>query len=526
MIILIQFVLVLLIAPFASGWVRFLKARLQGRKGASPFLPYVSLATMLKKETIIPSASSWIFRAVPLVVLASALGLALMVPTIVRGGLMANFSDFLVVAGVLMIGSIFLVLGGLDAGSAFGGMGSSREMTMAALLEPTLVMIFATYSFVTGSFTIDGMLSQSLIAAYPFLLLSILALAMLALGENARYPVDNPATHLELTMIHEAMILEYSGPHLAMLEYASMLKLTVFSFLASNFVFPASLISADVSLQGLLVGIILAVLKVLVVMMALALLESTIVKMRFYRMNEFVSISFVAAFFGMATALFSKILDVVVSYEAFFSALAIFFAVFLFGNIRSRSVVRYYVLSSLSIAAIAATLAFSDSESKMHLLLFALGTILIKVVAVPWIIAYIIKHHKNINQLQTFLKPTPSYFLAGAILVVAFFVINAVPFLGAISLANVLYASIVLVMLGVMKMVINRNLFSQIVGLLVLENGLALFTLVTIKTFPIVIESGIFAVTIISVFILSKLSMNIKELYGSTDTEELRNLTD
>lgn len=522
----VQFILVLLIAPFASGWVRFLKARLQGREGASPFLPYATLATMFKKEMVIPSASSWIFRAAPFVVLASALGLALVIPTLVRGGFAAVFSDFLVVAGILMLGSIFLVLGGMDTGSAFGGMGSSREMTMAALLEPTLIMIFATYSFVTGFFTIDGMLGQSLIATYPFLLLSILALAMLALGENARYPVDNPATHLELTMIHEAMILEYSGPYLAMMEYASMIKLTVFSFLISNFLFPTSLIGASAGAGELALGIGLAALKVIATMTVLAFIESTIAKMRFYRMNEFVTISFITAFFGMATALFSQILNIAVSYETFFAVLVIFFAVFLFGNIRARSVVRYYVLSSLSIAAIAAVLGLSDPEGGMHLLLFSLGTILVKVIFVPLSITYIINRYKVLNQLQTFLKPTPSYFLAAAILIVSFFIISSVSFLGAIKLSSVLYASVALIMLGVMKMVINRNIFSQIVGLLVLENGLALFTLVTIRSFPIVIELGIFAVTIISVFILSKLSMNIKELYDSADTEELRNLTD
>ncbi|TAK96119.1 hypothetical protein EPO05_02540 [Patescibacteria group bacterium] len=524
--IVIQFIFVLLIAPFAAGLVRFVKARLQGRQGASPFLPYLTLLTLLKKEMVLPSASSWIFRAAPLIVLASALGLALIVPTIFLGGALANMSDFLIVGGILMLGSIFLVLGGLDPGSAFGGMGSSREMTMAALLEPTLIMIFATYSFVSGFFTLDGMLSQSLILSSPFLLLSILALVLLALGENARYPVDNPATHLELTMIHEAMILEYSGPYLAILEYASMIKLSVFAFLIGNFIFPTSLVSIGVGPAGIMVALGYALVKIVVIMSLLALLESAIVKMRFYRMNEYATVSFVTAFFGMAAALFSGFLGTSVSYETFFAALAVFFAVFLFGSIRARSVMRYYMLSSLAIAAIAIALSRIDGAGAEHLYFFALGTVLVKVLIVPAFIAYIMNHYKSLAQLQTFLKPTPSYFLAIVILIVAFFAISSVHFLNVIKLSSVLYAAVTLLILGVVKMIINRNVFSQIIGLLVLENGLALFTLVTIQTFPIFIELGIFAVTLISVFILAKLSSNIKELYGSTDTEELRNLTD
>jgi len=150
--ILIQIIFVLIIAPFASGLVRFFKARLQGRKGASPFLPYITLATLLRKEMVISETTSWIFRVVPFVVLSSVIFLSAVIPLIFSGISNVFMSDFLVIAGILSIGSIFLVLGGLDAGSAFGGMGSSREMTISALLEPVIIMIFATVSFVTKDF--------------------------------------------------------------------------------------------------------------------------------------------------------------------------------------------------------------------------------------------------------------------------------------------------------------------------------------------------------------------------------------
>lgn len=522
---LIQFAFILLAAPLASGLVRFFKARFQGRKGAPPFLPYYTLATLLKKEMVFSKAASWVFSAAPFAVLASALGFAFLVPTIFHGAALAGMSDFFLIAGILMIGSIFLVLGGLDPGSAFGGMGSSREMTMAAILEPTLIVVFATFAFVSRAYTVNGMLSSSLISANPLLWIAIGALVFLALGENARYPVDNPATHLELTMIHEAMILEYSGPFLAMMEYASAIKMTVFAFLIGNFILPASLMPAVSGLGDIIAGLLIGLLKIGVVMFLLALLESTIVKMRFYRMSEYASAAFFTAIFGLASVVIMRYAGLKFEYYIFFAALAVFLSVFLFGSVRIRSAMRYYVLTSLAIAGVAASLGVK--EGTWHLFFFAGGTILVKVILVPILFSFIIRHKRSsIGQLQSFLRPASTYFLAAIVLAVTFFVIKNIAFLHSIPLVSVLYAAIALVMLGVMKMVVNRNVLSQIIGLLVLENGLALFTLVTVKTFPIVIEMGIFIITLISVFILSKLSASIRQLHGTLDTEELRNLTD
>ena len=300
---LLQAIFVLAVAPLTAGLVKFFKARLQGRRGASPLLPYWTFATLLKKEMVISDVTSWVFRAVPFVVLSTSVVLACVLPLLFVGGKLASLSDFLFVAGILMLGSIFLVLGGLDTGSAFGGMGSSREMTIASLIEPTIIMVFAAMSFVAGTFAIDGMVGQPLIWNHPYLLLSVFAFFLVTLAENARYPVDNPATHLELTMVHEAMILEYSGPFLAMLEYASAIKLTVFVILLSNFIFPATVLAvASFSFLSALLAIGLGIVKVVVAMGLLALLESTVVKMRFYRMQEFMSIAFFTALARMLVA--------------------------------------------------------------------------------------------------------------------------------------------------------------------------------------------------------------------------------
>lgn len=299
-----QTVVVLAIAPFAVGFVRTCKARLQGRHGASPFLPYVSFATLARKQMVIPENASWVFRVVPFVVLGSVVFLTLVLPLVVINGALASLSDVVLVAAVFVIGSVFLVLGGLDPGSAFGGMGSSREMTIAALMEPTMILVLGTLAVVTDSSTVNGVFVQgNLLVGHPALVFTLVAFLLLALAENARYPVDNPATHLELTMVHEAMILEYSGPYLAMLEYASAIKLTIFSLLIAHVVTPWGMLTATEGAYGMLRAVGMTVAVVVIAMALLALLESTIAKMRFYRMQEYASAAFFIALAGMLLVL-------------------------------------------------------------------------------------------------------------------------------------------------------------------------------------------------------------------------------
>lgn len=524
---LLQGLFILAIAPFAMGLVRFCKARLQGRKGATPFLPYYTFATLLKKEMVIPTASSWVFRVVPFVVLSTSVALAFILPLLFSGAKLASMSDFLVIAGVLIIGSIFLVLGGLDPGSAFGGMGSSREMTIAALVEPTIIMVFAAMSFVSGSFAIDGMVGQNLVWAHPYLLLSVFAFILVTLAENARYPVDNPATHLELTMVHEAMILEYSGTYLAMLEFASAIKLTVFSILLSNFLFPQTVIPvAMFGLPAVLVATGFMIAKVVIAMALLALLETTVVKMRFYRMQEFMSIAFFTSMLGMVIALFSSLVEIDLAYHTFFAVLSVFLVILLFGRARSGVMLRYYAFSSLAIAGIAYGLSKVFEEEKSHLLLFALVTILIKVVVVPFVIRWAQRKHKDMLSSPSFLKPASSYFVAVVILAITFFIVKQTPILGLVEFDTLLYASIAMVGLGLATMIVHRNIFSQVLGLLIIENGVTVFTLVTVKSLPLLIELGFFVIIVASAFILSVLSSRIREFHGSTDTEKLRSLTE
>ena len=297
---IVQIIVILAIAPLSVGLMRKFKARMQNRVGASVFQPYRSLFVLCRKEMTVTRHASWVFRAVPYVVVACALILAALVPTVFSGGVSLVWGNFFLIASVLMIAAGALVLGGMDVASAFGGMGSSREMTIATLTEPVIVLVFVALGAMTSSWTAGGAVSimteNPWYLAHPFLVFVFAALAMVVLAEGARYPVDNPATHLELTMVHEAMVLEYSGPYLAMLEYAASLKFIVLGVFLANLVFPFGMWGAG---SGFLLGMAAFAVKIIIVCFLVALLESTVAKMRFYRLQEYFVSAYLLVFFGL-----------------------------------------------------------------------------------------------------------------------------------------------------------------------------------------------------------------------------------
>jgi formate hydrogenlyase subunit 4 len=304
---IVQTVFVLALAPLAAGLVRRCKAFLQGRRGAPLLLPYWTILTLMRKEIVLSSSTSWVFRAAPFAVLSAAIVSAAVLPLVGRGGAAAPLSHLVIVAGIWMLGAVFLAFAGLDSASAFGGMGASREMTIAAFLEPALIVAFAAFAVASGSATVDGMLSVggAGVVARPWLLPALAALGLVALGENARYPVDNPATHLELTMVHEAMVLEYSGPYLALMELASMTKLATFGLLLANLAAPVGLMTPASSLAALALAPAVALVKLGVVMALLAVIESSIAKLRFYGLPEYFFGSLFLGLASLALALFA-----------------------------------------------------------------------------------------------------------------------------------------------------------------------------------------------------------------------------
>jgi formate hydrogenlyase subunit 4 len=226
-----QMLLVLLLAPLLTGFVRKVKARLVRRQGASIFQPYRDLLRLLRKEVVLADNASWLFRVTPYVTFAAIWVAAALVPTFATGLLFNWTADLIAIVALLGSARFFLALAGMDVGTSFGGIGSSREVMIAALAEPAMLLIVFCMALVAGSTqlsTVANFLGSSYVGLRVSLGMALVALIMVALAENARIPVDNPATHLELTMVHEAMVLEYSGRHLAMIEFGAFLKLLLY----------------------------------------------------------------------------------------------------------------------------------------------------------------------------------------------------------------------------------------------------------------------------------------------------------
>src|SRR5713226_2023619 len=296
--LILQLILLLLFAPLISGIIKNWKAKLQNRRGPRIWQPYLDILKFLRKDMVISEHASWIFRAAPYVVFITALLVGLMVPMMITQAPLSLFGGALAVVGLLALGRFFLALGGLDPGSAFGGMGSSREMTISAIAEPALMLAIFTVAITAGSTS----LSQMLLAAQgptwrlfnPAHVLAFAALFIVLLAETGRIPVDNPATHLELTMIHEAMILEYSGRYLALIEWSAAIKQLVLMALLVNVFFPFGL-ATDASAASLVMALLWFLGKLLLLSGAVVLVETVNAKLRLFRVPDLLSAAFVLA---------------------------------------------------------------------------------------------------------------------------------------------------------------------------------------------------------------------------------------
>ena len=306
---IVQAALVLALAPGLVGVVRWLKARLQSRRGAPPWQPYYELRKLFGKEVVVSSNASWLFRLAPYVVFASTAAAACLVPSLAVGRPLDGVGDLLVVVYLLLLGTVFLALAGLDPGSAFGGMGSSREMTVAALTEPTLAISVLTLALTTGSTSL-GVIAGSVLktpayAIGPGHALAFAAFLITMIAETGRLPVDNPSTHLELTMIHEAMILEYSGPYLALIEWAASVRLTLLLTLAANLFVPWGL-AVSLAPVALTAGLVAILIKLGVLGLLLAVLETRVAKLRLFRVPELLALSFTLALLAAASSFFTR----------------------------------------------------------------------------------------------------------------------------------------------------------------------------------------------------------------------------
>ena len=296
-----QMLLVLLLAPLLTGFTRVVRARLLRRRGPPLLQPYRDLARLMRKEVVLAEQASWLFRSTPYLVFAATWVAAALVPTFGRGLLFSWSADLIAIIAVLGSARFFLALAGMDVGTSFGGIGSSREAMIATLAEPALIMIIFSLALVAGSTqlsTVASHLSSADVGLRVSLALALIGLITVAIAENARIPVDNPATHLELTMVHEAMVLEYSGRHLAVIELAASLKLLLYmSLIASTFA-PWGVAPEDGRLADYAVGAGTYVAKLAVGGFLLALFETSIAKMRVFRVPLFLGVGLMLGLLG------------------------------------------------------------------------------------------------------------------------------------------------------------------------------------------------------------------------------------
>ncbi len=305
----IQMAVVLLLAPLLTGLVRKVKARLLRRQGASVLQPYRDLIRLLRKEVVLADNASWLFRATPYLVFAATWVAAALVPTFATGLYFTWSADLIAITALVGSARFFLALAGMDVGTSFGGIGSSREMMIASLAEPAMLLIVFSLALIAGSTqlaTVAAVMASPDVGLRVSLGMALVALIMVAIAENARIPVDNPATHLELTMVHEAMVLEYSGRHLAMIEFAGCLKLLLYVSLIGCVFIPWGLAAPGSDVGAHLLAFLSYVAKLGAGGVLLALFETATAKMRVFRVPAFLGAALMLGLLGTLLLFFSR----------------------------------------------------------------------------------------------------------------------------------------------------------------------------------------------------------------------------
>lgn len=296
-----QMLLVLLVAPLITGLVRKMKARLLRRQGPPILQPYRDLIRLLRKEVVLAENASWLFRAAPYMIFATTWVAAALVPTFATGLLFSWTADLISLVALLGSARFLLALAGMDVGTSFGGIGSSREVMIASLAEPAMMMIIFSLALLAGTTQLSGIaqyMTSPSVGLRVTLGLALISLMMVGIAENARIPVDNPSTHLELTMVHEAMILEYSGRHLALIELAASLKLLVYLSLIVCIFFSWGIATAGDASAQYAFGAAAFVGKLLVGCFGLAVFETAIAKMRVFRVPTFLGAALMLGLLG------------------------------------------------------------------------------------------------------------------------------------------------------------------------------------------------------------------------------------
>jgi formate hydrogenlyase subunit 4 len=301
LLVLIQAALIIGLAPLVTGIIRKVKALLQSRRGPPMLQPYYDLQKLFRKASVVSSDASWITSITPYVCMMAMVVAALLVPVFITASF-GSLGDLIVLVYLFATARFFMALAALDAGSTFGGMGSSREMMISSIIEPAIMLSIFSAALIAGTTDLAGISQVLVVGGFdlvrPTLFLGFAAFFIATLAENARIPFDNPSSHLELTMIHEAMLLEYSGKKLALMEMASMTKLVLFISIAWSAFFPFGM-ATEISFLPIAIGLTIFLAKLLLFALAIALIESSLGKMRLFRLPNLLTGSFILAFLAV-----------------------------------------------------------------------------------------------------------------------------------------------------------------------------------------------------------------------------------
>ncbi len=309
LVAIIQPLIIVAGAPLFAGIIRWIKCHLQNRTSPSIWQPYQNLNKLFHKESVIADTTSTIFRMAPFLVFGIMAMISITIPLFAVNSAIQSFADVIVIIGLFALARFLLALAGMDSGTSFGGMGSSREMTISSIAEPATAIVFFTVAMAASSTNLPNIvhyLSTHSIYLYPSLILAACGFVLVALAETGRIPIDNPSTHLELTMIHEAMILEYSGKYLALIEWSSQIKLLIYTALLINIFAPWG-IANQLSLAAIFWGMISFAYKALVLAIALGTTEVNLAKVRLFRAPYLLSLAFI---FGILAILIHIIIEV------------------------------------------------------------------------------------------------------------------------------------------------------------------------------------------------------------------------
>lgn len=298
----VQLLVIIFAAPLVNGIIRKVKALTQKRRGAPLLQMYYDLYKLLKKNAVVSETSSWIFKAAPYVVFGTAAAAGLLIPATTLLAPEGFPGDIILIVYLLALGRFFMTLAGLDTGSTFGGMGSSREAMISSLMEPSIMLSLFTAGLVAGTTSIYGIMQTATVMSVPMkqpvFIMFFLALVIIIIAETSRIPVDDPATHLELTMVHEAMILEYSGRHLALMELGASVKQLVFITLLVNICLPHDQLIALSGVAAIIISLLIYIMKVVFAAVLIAIVEVSTVKFRFFSVPNLAALSFILAFIG------------------------------------------------------------------------------------------------------------------------------------------------------------------------------------------------------------------------------------